>query len=133
MENNDEINIVKNIFKNIENVRIFVIEKNNKNSIVLKLHISSENMNLLTEGEIHSLFVRGDIKTTKNLLNKSIVYLENPKPFYYRMLGFIYLNIEDYKNAYMYLKIAEGMSKYTKNRYRFDSLIKKIERKKNTL
>lgn len=130
--NDDEIFLVQEILKEYENIQVFIIEKNNKKRIFIKLQIftidleSEENL----EGRIHSLYSKKDYKVTLKELLQIICNDKKPKPCYYRMLGYTYLNLEMIEKAIVCFIIAEGVSKGTKNRYRFDSLIKKLENKK---
>lgn len=130
--NDDEIFMVQEILKEYENIKTFIIEKNNKKRIFLKLQkINPEIKNMENlEGTIHSLYSKKDYKEILKKLLIVIMNEENPKPCYYRMLGYTYLHFNNIEKAIVYFIIAEGVSKGTKNRYRFDSLIKKLENKK---
>ena len=129
---NDEIFMIEDILKEFENIKIFIIEKNDKKRIFLKLqnnNLEIQNIDNL-EGNIHSLYSKKDYKETLNKLLLVIMNEETPKPCYYRMLGYTYLHFNDVEKAIEYFIIAEGISKGTQNRYRFDSLIKKLQNKK---
>lgn len=133
--NDDEIFLVQEILKEYENIQVFIIEKNNKKRIFIKLQVYSVDLeceeNL--EGKIHSLYSKKDYEITLKELLQIICNDKNPKPCYYKMLGYTYLNLKMIEKAIECFIIAEGVSKGTKNRYRFDSLIKKLENKKVAL
>ena len=132
--NDDEIFIVEDLLKEFEYLKIFIIEKNNRKRIFLKLqkiNLEIENIDNL-DGTIHSLYSKKDYKEILKCLLNVIPNEENPNPCYYRMLGYTYLHFNNIEKAIEYFIIAEGISKGTKNRYRFDSLIKKLQNKKVT-
>ena len=129
--NDEEIYFIEEILKDYHNIKGFVLEKNNKKRIFIKL----QNLNYETEknleGKIHSLYSKKDYELILNKLLEVIYNEENPKPCFYRILAFTYLHLNNINKAIECFIIAEGVSKKTKNRYKFDSLIKKLENKRS--
>ena len=129
--NDSEILLVEEILKQYKNIKTFIIEKNNQKRVFLKLQtLYKLNLEDNIEGKIHSLYSKKEYECVLKKLLEIIRNEEKPKPFYYRMLGYTYLHFEKIDKAIECFIIAEGLSRKTKNRYRFDGVIKKLEKKK---
>ena len=88
----DEIYLVEEILKDYHNIKVFVIEKNNKKRIFIKLQNPNYETEENLEGKIHSLYSKKDYEFVLNKLLEVIYNEENPKPCFYRILAFTYLN-----------------------------------------
>lgn len=123
------IYFLQELLKDNDSVKMFVIEKNNKIRPFLKLHKDSledyENDTLIM-GQVHSLFAKKHYKQVQEKLLNLICVLQNPHSCYYRMLAFTYMYLGEKEKAIDTFLIAEGVSKRTKNKYKFNNLIKKL-------
>ena len=123
------IYFLQELLKDNVSVKIFVIEKNNKSRAFLKLHKYSledyENDDLIM-GQVHSMFAKKHYKQVQEKLLNLICVMQNPNPCYYRMLAFTYMYFDEKEKAIDTFLIAEGVSKRTKNKYKFNNLIKKL-------